>query len=65
MDGKRTLRDVLEAIERFFDEEGLDGLDPFHRPGKHPGNLARPRIFEIAAAINRLRSLRMEQGGGR
>ncbi|MFP8876926.1 MAG: ATPase, partial [Myxococcota bacterium] len=61
MNGERTLLEVLEALETLLDEEGLDVLDPFHEPGRHPGNLARPRRFEIAAAINRLRSVRMRQ----
>jgi predicted ABC-class ATPase len=61
MDGESTLREVLDRIEELFDREGLDALDPFHRPGHHPGNLARPRRFEIAAAINRLRSVHMIQ----
>ncbi len=59
MDGEATLREVLRRLERHFDEHGLDELDPFHRRGQHPGNFARPRRFEIAAAINRLRTLRM------
>ena len=46
-------------FERFADR--VDVLDPFHELGRHPGNLARPRRFEIAAAINRLRSVRMRQ----
>ncbi len=61
MDGEATLCEVIDRLEEFFDREGLDALDPFHRPGRHPGNFARPRRFEIAAAINRLRSLRVEQ----
>jgi predicted ABC-class ATPase len=61
MDGRATLREVIESLEAFFDERGLDELDPFHRREQHPGNLARPRRFEIAAAINRLRTLRMRQ----
>jgi len=61
MDGRATLRQVLDALEEFFDQEGLDALDPFHRPGRHPGNFARPRKFEVAAAINRLRTVRMKQ----
>ena len=61
MDGKATLREVVEAVEAFFDREGLDALDPFHRPGHHPGNFARPRKYEIAAAVNRLRTVRMNQ----
>ncbi len=59
MDGKSTLEEVVNAIERFFDECGLDGLDPFHRGEEHPGDFARPRRYEIAAAINRLRTVRM------
>jgi predicted ABC-class ATPase len=61
MDGSAALSEVLDAIEALLDEQGLDVLDPFHRPERHPGNLARPRRFEIAAAINRLRSVRMRQ----
>ncbi|MGH9459979.1 MAG: ABC-ATPase domain-containing protein [Vicinamibacteria bacterium] len=59
MDGERTLPEVLELIEDFMDREGLDALSPFHRKGHHPGSFARPRKYEIAAAINRLRTLRM------
>ncbi|HEY5659098.1 MAG TPA: ABC-ATPase domain-containing protein, partial [Myxococcota bacterium] len=61
MDGSATLREVLDAVDALLDAQGLDVLDPFHRPERHPGNLARPRRFEIAAAINRLRSVRMRQ----
>jgi hypothetical protein len=34
-----------------------------HYGGQHPGDFARPRRFEIAAAINRMRPLRMRQSG--
>ncbi len=61
MNGKTGLRSVVEALDHFFNENGLDPLDPFYRDQHHPGNFARPRKFEIAAAINRLRSLRMKQ----
>ena len=61
MDGRATLCEVLDGLEAFLDERGLDELDPFHRPGHHPGSFARPRRFEIAAAINRLRTVRMRQ----
>jgi len=53
------LEEILDRLDALLDEEGLDGLDPFHRSAHHPGNLARPRRFEIAAAINRMRSLRL------
>jgi predicted ABC-class ATPase len=61
IDGKATLRAVVERLEAFFDSEGLDALDPFHRAHHHPGNFARPRGLEVAAGINRLRTLRMKQ----
>ncbi len=61
MDGKTSLREVLHAVECYLTEEGLDALDPFYRPEQHPGNFARPRKFEVGAAINRLRSVRMRQ----
>lgn len=59
VDGERDLSQILDALDGFFDEEGLDALDPFHRPGRHPGALARPRRFEVAGAINRMRSLQV------
>ncbi len=59
MDEERSLREVLEKLEAFFDEEGLDALDPFRRGDKHPGNFARPRMQDVAAAINRYRRLRV------
>ncbi|NOX38836.1 MAG: ABC-ATPase domain-containing protein [Calditrichaeota bacterium] len=61
MDDRRTLREVLDLLDNFFQSEGLDALDPFRRGDQHPGSFARPRRFEIAAAINRLRTLRMRQ----
>lgn len=61
MDGERTLHEVLALVEELVDREGLDLLDPFHQKGQHPGNFARPRKYEIATAINRLRTLRMRQ----
>ena len=59
MDGETPLHQVLDRLDELFDRHGLDELDPQHQPGRHPGNFARPRRFEIAAAINRLRSVRM------
>ena len=49
-----SLRQGLTQLMADLDRQGLDALT------QHPvGNLARPRIFEIAFAINRLRSLRV------
>ena len=55
-----TLAGILDELDALFDQSGLGALDPFAAAEHHPGNLARPRRHEIAAAINRLRSLRME-----
>ncbi len=61
MDRKLTLRRVLDTLDAFLDDQGLDALDPFHHGRRHPGDFARPRRYEIAAAINRLRTVRMRQ----
>jgi len=58
MNGRVPLKTALEQLEAYLDENGLDLLDPFHRGEGHPGSFARPRALEIAAAINRLRSVR-------
>jgi len=58
MDGRTPLRIVLEQTIRYLDDHGLDVLDPYHRAGRHPGRFARPRRFEMAAALNRLRRVR-------
>ena len=58
---RATVGEVVAKLEAFFDENGLDPLDPYYQPGTHPGNFARPRAYEIAAAINRLRTLRIKQ----
>jgi predicted ABC-class ATPase len=54
MDGRRTLPEILDAVMADIDREGLDALDP--RP---VGDLARFRRYELAAALNRLRTLRV------
>jgi len=53
------LKAMVQGLVEFFDDAGLDGLDPYHQGERHPGNFARPRVFEIAAALNRLRTLRI------
>jgi predicted ABC-class ATPase len=47
----KTLARVLADIDVKIDREGLDAL----APGHFHGGLARPRLFEIAGAANRLR----------
>lgn len=49
---KMTIFQVLTQLNGLLDHEGLDSL----ANGHFDGTLARPRTFEIAAAINRLRS---------
>ena len=60
MNGQNTLREVVDLVEAFLDDQGLEVLAPFRRGDEHPGNFARPRKHEIAAAINRLRTVRMQ-----
>ena len=50
----------VEGLEHFFDKNGLDALDPFYIKEYHPGNFSKPRKYEIAAAINRLRTLKQK-----
>ncbi len=50
----RPLREVLDLIDRDLSTEGIECLTRTLR-----GDLARPRRYEIAAAINRLETLRM------
>ena len=61
MDGEASVAEVTQALEALLDAEGLDVLDPYRRGEGHPGNYARPRAHEIAAALNRLRTLRVRQ----
>ncbi len=52
MDGRRTLREILDLVMRDLSAQGLDVLTRSPR-----GDLARFRRHELAAAINRLRTL--------
>ncbi|OLD44896.1 MAG: hypothetical protein AUI83_16800 [Armatimonadetes bacterium 13_1_40CM_3_65_7] len=56
VDGMRTMRELLGLIELEIAQRGLEGL----APDGVPGDLAFPRRQEIAAAINRLRTLRVK-----
>jgi predicted ABC-class ATPase len=51
-----SVAEILDALDALLDREGLDGLTL----GTARGDLARPRRFEIAAALARLRTLRVE-----
>ncbi len=53
-DGKRSLPEILDSVEAAISERGLDAVCT----GTF-GDRARARRYEIAAALNRLRSLRL------
>ncbi len=60
-----SLAEVLDGVEAVLEDEGLEALDPYRRgpdDERHPGRLARPRRHEVAAAINRMRELRVVRG---
>jgi len=54
MDGTHTLAEILDVVQARMESRGLDVLDP-----RLPGELATFRRFELAAALNRIRSLRV------
>lgn len=55
-DGERSLPQILDLIERQLDDEGLEAMLPNLAP-----DFARPRRHELAAALNRLRTLQIKQ----
>ncbi len=55
MDGERSIAAILDAVDAIIAAEGLDVLDD-----RLVGHFAAFRRFELAAALNRLRSLRVE-----
>jgi predicted ABC-class ATPase len=52
------LAGLIDELEGWLDEHGLDALD---RPAAY--DLTRPRRFELAAALNRWRSLKFDISG--
>ncbi|GIW40918.1 MAG: ATPase [Candidatus Binatia bacterium] len=53
-DGKKTLAELLDLVDRRIEDEGLESVTQ-----RGFGDRARPRRFEIAGAVNRLRTLRI------
>jgi predicted ABC-class ATPase len=53
----RPLRDLIRAALQEVDDSGLWSIEPLPE-------LARPRTFELAAAVNRLRSLEVDTPDG-
>ncbi len=58
IDGKKTLAEITEEVNNLVDERGLEAISP--KPNQPRGDYARPRALEIAAAINRLRTLSID-----
>lgn len=54
LDGHRTVGGILDALERLVQEGGLDALDPHY-----PADFTAFRRHELAAVLNRVRSLRV------
>jgi predicted ABC-class ATPase len=52
MDGRRSVSEILNLVTQVIEEKGLDALDD-----RRVGDLAQFRPMELAAALNRLRTL--------
>jgi len=59
IDGNNTLYEILNKVFIDINKYGLDVISNF--ANQHPGSYALPRKFEVAAALNRLRSLKVIQ----
>lgn len=55
VNGERSVAQLIMQLEALWDTYGLDAL----APAMHFGHYARPRRFELAAALNRLRCMRV------
>ncbi|TET45751.1 ATPase [candidate division TA06 bacterium] len=58
-DGSHSMLEIVEMVSRDIEKSGLDVLSPFR--DEVYGDYALPRKFEIAAAINRMRTLTVKQ----
>jgi predicted ABC-class ATPase len=59
LDGRRSLGDILDAVMTDIRERGLDAIAPFPQ-----GDLAAFRRFELAATLDRLRTLQVTTDNG-
>ncbi len=57
LSSSRELKGAIEAISSRIQRDGLEVLSQY--PDEHPGDLAYARPFEVAGAVNRLRTLRV------
>lgn len=56
-DGRTSLPQALAQVAKRLDDVGLDALGE-----AHPSFLVRPRLVDVGAAVNRLRSLQVNPG---
>lgn len=56
---QKTLHQLLDTLEQQMDKSGLASFTTFKN--QHPGNIARPRRYEIAAVLNRMRTAKVSQ----
>lgn len=57
LNGEMSMENIMKELKKDMESNGLDYLAP---PGrKYPHNLSKPRIFEIAAALNRIRTFKV------
>ncbi|GLU46221.1 ABC-ATPase domain-containing protein [Nocardiopsis ansamitocini] len=54
LDGRRTLAEALDTLDGLLEHDGVTRLG-----GGYPGDYALPRRQEVAATLNRLRTLRV------
>jgi len=59
LDGRYSLREAIEKLLEELEQNSQDILSPYR--DQHPGYLAMPRKYEIAAAINRMPGLKVQQ----
>ena len=52
-----SLREAIDKIYLKVAKEGLAAISPYTR---HPGNLVLPRKYELGAAVNRYRELKVK-----
>ncbi|MFC4559087.1 ABC-ATPase domain-containing protein [Virgibacillus kekensis] len=57
--GGKSLAELLDDIEQQMDRDGLASFTVFKN--QHPGDIARPRRYEIAAVLNRMRTANVTQ----
>lgn len=57
--GQKTLYELLDTIEGQMNKQGLASFTPFKN--QHPGDIARPRRYEVAAVLNRIRTAKVMQ----